>query len=161
MTISRPTAWNAWSKAAAAWCALFAAVHLYWAVGGSTGLASAAGRDLADRRPGAFVAFGLFGVAAVLLAGVAVIVLASSDVGSAGFQRVARVVMAPIGAGLVLHAVLVEATLATAPSVRASVGPLETKWSLILWNPWFLVGGSLFLAAANHLRHLRQTRRSQ
>lgn len=125
------------------------------------GLASSAGRDLADRRPSAFVAFGLFGVAAVLVAGVALIVLASGDVGSDRIQRVARILMALIGAGLTLRAVPVETTLATAHSVRASVGPLETKWSLILWNPWFLLGGVPFLAAANHLRHLRQTRRSQ
>lgn len=112
-----------WSFAAAIRCARFAALHLFWAAGGNTGLASSAGRDLADRRPGAFVAFGLVGVAAVLLAGVALIVLASSDLGSDRIRRVARVVMMLIGVALLLRALVVEIALATAPSLRASVGP--------------------------------------
>jgi len=38
---------------AVAWCCVFAAAHLFWAVGGSAGLASPAGADLAARRPAA------------------------------------------------------------------------------------------------------------
>jgi hypothetical protein len=33
-------------------------------------------------------------------------------------------------------------------SARPSV--LETHWSLILWNPWFVIGGILLIVAAVH-----------
>jgi len=62
---------------AAAWCAVFAAVHLFWAVGGTAGLASSAGQGLAERRPADFVVFGLFGVAALLLAGIVLVIMAN------------------------------------------------------------------------------------
>ena len=46
------------------------------------------------------------------------------------------------GAALLLRGVLMEIVLASgAGGIAASVGPLETHWSLILWNPWFAVGG--------------------
>jgi hypothetical protein len=32
--------------------------------------------------------------------------------------------------------------------VRAQVGTLESHWSQVLWNPWFTLGGLLFLASA-------------
>jgi len=42
-----------------------------------------------------------------------------------------------------------EVLLATnTAGLRADVGPLETRWSLILWNPWFALGGALFIATA-------------
>jgi hypothetical protein len=66
---------------AAAWCAIFAAVHLFWAVGGTAGLASSAGQ-LAERRPAGFVVFGLFGVGALLLVGIALVMVASGGITS-------------------------------------------------------------------------------
>lgn len=74
-------------RAAALWCIAFAALHLFWAFGGSAGLASSAGRDLANRRPTNFVVLGLYGVALVLLCGVALIRVASSAHASHGAQQ--------------------------------------------------------------------------
>ncbi len=35
-----------------------------------------------------------------------------------------------------------------AGGVRDSVGATESRWSLVLWNPWFVVGGVLFVGVA-------------
>lgn len=57
--------------------------------------------------------------------------------------------LAVVGVGLVLRGLALEVLLATnAAGLRANVGLLETHWSLILWNPWFVVGGALFIATA-------------
>ena len=97
-----------WGYAAAGWAALFAAVHLYWALGGATGLAESAGQDLAEDRPAWFVALGLYGVA------VAVHVLLLSDAGYGG----------------------------------GAISAARRTWTLVVWDPWFLVGGVLFGTAA-------------
>jgi hypothetical protein len=47
-------------------------------------------------------------------------------------------------------ALLLELVLLTrAGGLAYSVGPLETRWNLILWNPWFALGG-LALIIATH-----------
>jgi hypothetical protein len=43
--------------------------------------------------------------------------------------------------------------------IRAAVGPLETRWSLILWNPWFVLGAALFIGTATQLLHRARTLR--
>lgn len=48
-----------WGVLAAGWAAAFAVLHVYWALGGSAGLAGSAGEQLATERPGWFVAVGL------------------------------------------------------------------------------------------------------
>lgn len=143
---------------AMAWCAVFAAVHLFWAAGGGTaGLASSAGQELAERRPAGFVVFGLFGVAALLLIGIALVMVASGGIGSERLSRVAAVVLAVVGVALVIRGVALEVLLATdAGSLRATVGPLESRWSLALWNPWFTIGGLLFLWTAICVRRVRR-----
>jgi len=70
--------WSFAATVAAMWCGLFACLHLFWALGGSIGLASSAGPDLAERRPTSFIIFGLFGTALLLLIGIAVIAVACS-----------------------------------------------------------------------------------
>jgi Protein of unknown function (DUF3995) len=134
------------------WCAAFAAVHLFWAVGGSVGLASSAGHDLAARRPTTFVAFGLYGVALML-------VLAATFLGVANRVRLGRYrgvvvgLVGLVGVVLLLRGVVLEVLLAAdVAGLRTQVGPLEAHWSQMLWNPWFAVGGALFIAAALRLR---------
>ncbi|WP_433207656.1 DUF3995 domain-containing protein [Nocardia sp. CA-107356] len=138
--------------AAVIWSCVFAAVHLFWALGGSVGLASSAGSDLAARRPPMFVAAGLWGVAVALLAGAVFVGVAAAM----NMPRRWRWVMAwMIGlAGLLLLArgVLVEVALAAdAGGVRREVGPHQTRWSLMLWNPWFVIGGVLFMGAGRDI----------
>lgn len=102
-----------WAAPAAAWwCIAFAGLHLYWALGGSTGLASSAGQDLASRRPATFVVFGLYGVALTLLAGAALIVLVSIP-GPMHRRSAPTALVGVIGIGLLMRGVALEILLAT------------------------------------------------
>lgn len=141
--------WSVPAIGAAAWCALFAAAHLFWAAGGSAGLASSAGRDLAVRRPTTFVVFGLFGVAGLLLVGIVLIMATTGHIRARRLSGAAGVLVAVIGAVLIVRGVALEILLATnSGGLRATVGPLESRWSLAVWNPWFTLGGALFVWTA-------------
>lgn len=127
---------------------LFTAVHLYWALGGQHGLASSAGAQLAAQRPLWFVAVGLWGVAVALLTG------AGFSIGLTRWRcrgRMRRVIAALgwLGGGLLLvRGLLLEVVLATGSGgVPDAVDAAETHWSLVLWNPWFMLGGVLVLIA--------------
>ncbi|GGF35012.1 hypothetical protein GCM10011519_05580 [Marmoricola endophyticus] len=137
---------------AALWCATFAGLHLFWAFGGSAGLASSAGRDLAARRPTWFVVFGLYGVALVLLVGVGLIATASAtQLGR--WRRLVVALLSVVGLLLLLRGVGLELALAAnVGGIRAQVGPTEVHWSQILWNPWFALGGASFIVASLQLR---------
>ncbi len=139
---------------AVAWCTVFAGLHLYWALGGSAGLASSAGPRLAGSRPATFVAFGLYGVALLLLAG-ACLNLAASALPPSRLRSLAIALLAAVGVILVLRGVGLEVILAAdLGGVQAQVGALESRWSQLLWNPWFALGGLLFLTSAAQLyRH--------
>lgn len=140
---------DVWSAAVAAsqtWCALFAGLHLFWALGGTTGLASSAGRDLAEHRPTGFVVFGLYGVAILLIAAIALLSVAAGWGGSQKWSRRAGAVVGLAGVLLFLRGVVLEVLLGLdVGGLRATVGTLQTRWSLALWNPWFALGGALFL----------------
>ena len=138
-----------WGHAAAAWAGLFAALHLFWAAGGALGLAESAGRELAVDRPLWFVAAGLYGVAVALVtaAGLDVLLARSPLTGRAGWS------LPPLGAGVVVLllvlAVGVQALLLTdAGYGGGAVSPAQRWWTLLLWNPWFLLGGLLSGPAA-------------
>lgn len=132
--------------ASATWCALFASLHLFWALGGTTGLASSAGRDLAERRPTGFVVFGLYGVTFLLIAAIALLTVTAGWGRSPTWSRRATAVVGVAGALLLLRGVVLEVLLGLdVGGLRATVGPQETRWSLALWNPWFALGGVLFL----------------
>jgi len=125
------------AAAAAVWCGAFAFLHLFWALGGSIGLASSAGYDLAERRPTSFVIFGLFGlfgVAMCLVVGIGVIAVTQSSRIAERWRHTATVLVAVVGVGLAIRGVSLEVLLAmNVGGLRASVGPLETHWSLVLW----------------------------
>jgi hypothetical protein len=135
------------------WCLVFGVVHVFWALGGDAGLASSAGSRLAAERPAMFVAFGLWGVAGVLACGALLAGYASWFARKLPALRVLKVLALVVGFGLVARGLLVEVALAVnLGGVRQGVGPLETRWSLALWNPWFMIGGWCFLALALALR---------
>jgi uncharacterized protein DUF3995 len=137
-----------WGYLAAAWCLLFAVPHLYWALGGSFALAVAAGADLADERPTWFVVGGLWGVAAALLVGAGFCVGLARWWPAGTLRRLTAALGWAGGALLVLRGLLVEVLLATgAGGVADTVGASQTRWSLLVWNPWFVVGGVLVLLA--------------
>lgn len=157
MTARASPSWSLPAVGAAAWCVVFAAVHLFWALGGTAGLASAAGPDLAAQRPPAFVVFGLFGVAALLLAGAGLVMIAGSVIETARLSRPANLVIGTVGVVLTIRGLALEALLeADVGGLRTSIGPLESEWSLTLWNPWFAIGGSLFLWTALRVRRTRR-----
>lgn len=146
IVVSRPSRDVRHAIVASAWCALFAGLHLFWALGGTTGLASSAGRDLAERRPTGFVVFGLYGVAILLIVAIALLTVTAGYGGSPAWSRRTTAVVGLAGALLLLRGVLLEVLLGLdVGGLRATVGPVETRWSLALWNPWFTLGGALFL----------------
>lgn len=143
----KPKRWYAYG--APAWCAAFAALHVYWALGGNAGLASSAGADLAARRPAPFVLVGLWGTAMLLLLGAGFSVALARGRPRRRLRRLAAVTGWLVGAALLARGVVLEFVLITgAGGIAASVGTDETRWSLLLWNPWFALGGAAFLSTA-------------
>jgi len=109
------------------WCGLFACLHLSWALGGSIGLASSAGPDLAQRRRTSLIIFGLFGTALLLLIGIAVIAVAYSPRAPRRWRHAAVLLLGVVGIGLAIRGAVLEVLLATnAAGLRASMG---------LWRP--------------------------
>lgn len=145
--------WGSW---ACVWCVVFAVLHVYWAVGGTVGLASSAGRELAARRPVAFVLLGLWGTAVLLLVGALLGAELARRRPRRGLRKVLQLAGWSVAAALLLRGVGIELLLVTGVvGVRSSVGSSEAHWSLLLWNPWFIVGGVAFGLAA------RQSQRSE
>lgn len=137
-----------WGYTAAGWSAAFAAVHLFWALGGSVGLAESAGSRLASERPTWFVIGGLYGMAALLAAAAALgVVLAHGKL--PGRLRLLPLLAAIVTAVLLLRAVVVEVLLlADVDYGNGAIGADQRWWTLVLWNPWFLLGGITFGMAA-------------
>ncbi len=137
-----------WGYLAAAWALLFSGLHVYWALGGALGLGSSAGMELARDPPLWFLLFGLWGVALVLLVGAALgLVLARARLsGLPG--RLAAILGCLVGALLLIRGIGVELLLMTdALGVASNVGQDQVHASLVLWNPWFVVGGLVFALA--------------
>ena len=140
-----------WGYAAAGWSLAFAAAHLYWALGGALGLAESAGERLAVERPTWFVLGGLYGVAVVLLGTAALGVLLGRGAPTGQRGRVLCLLTMGVAAVLLLRAVGVELVLLADPDPgygNGAVSPAQRFWTLVLWNPWFLLGGALFGLAA-------------
>jgi hypothetical protein len=139
--------------AAAVWAFLFSVVSFYWAAGGTIGLNTlAAGlRELArTHNPGlaalAWVTGGLKVLAGVLALSLArpwgrVVPRWLLLAGAWG----AGVLLAIYGAANLVEFGLMEGGVIALP---AFVGATALRWYLLLWEPWFLIGGILFLAAA-------------
>lgn len=157
---SPDTRWAAYG--AAGWAFAFAAVSAYWALGGKVGTETIA-MDIA-RIPLAndpMVVWATAGLKA--LAGM----LALTLVRPCGRLLPLRVLIrATWAAGLVLtfygganlvdHGRMV-AGLRDTPEV---LGEQAARWHLLLWDPVWLLGGVLFLAAARYHRHGLQESRT-
>ena len=134
-----------WGWFAAGWAAAFAVLHVFWALGGQAGLASSAGTELATERPGWFVAGGLWGVAVLLLVAAAL----GAALTRAHGRRLLVLGGAAVGLLLLLRGLGIEALLlAGAYDGNAAMSNAQRHWSLVLWNPWFVLGGLAFLLAA-------------
>lgn len=138
----------AWAWLAAAWMAIFAVVHAYWAVGG--GLLLPAGLRVPDR-------FALFVVDLVAIPMCAAgAVLAASFVTTAG-ERIPRRWRlaggwAAAALSLVHSAPAIAVVVARAVGLSSGAWSSELKFSYLVYEPWWFLGGLLFLAATEGLR---------
>jgi hypothetical protein len=143
-----------WAYAATGWSVLFAALHLYWALGGTVGLVESSGSRLAADRPTWFVVVGLYGVALVLLAAAALGVALARGPLTGRARRFLPLLAAGVAAVLLVRSVGVEVLLLTdAGYGQGAISPAQRWWSLALWNPWFLMGAVAFGVAAIATRH--------
>lgn len=130
--------------AASVWAFAFAVVHLYWALGGTTGLPRGMSVGM---NPALFV----IDVLAVPLCLVGAL-LSLSLVRPWGHLFPRRLLLAgawAVCALLVVHSVptLVWGGLVVTGLRDAELSLLE-RWSLFVYEPWFFVGGILYGAAA-------------
>jgi uncharacterized protein DUF3995 len=143
----------AWpGRAACAWAAIFALMSLYWAAGGLVG-GETLGVEidrLAHERGAAFVC-GLWAAVAVkaVAAGLALALVESW--GRRLPRRLLLVIGRVTGAAITLYAAVnfVQHTLMATEAIAtpAALGTQALPWHLALWDPLWLVGGILFLAA--------------
>jgi hypothetical protein len=141
--------------AACAWAWAFAAVSAYWALGGTAGVgtvaADVAAVPLADSP--AFV-WGTAGAKALL--GLLALGLARPR-GRSHPRRVLLAAAWAVGALLALYgaANLVDhgRMVAGFRDTPAFLGERAARWHLLFWDPVWLLGGVLFLAAAWQARH--------
>lgn len=138
---------------AASWALLFAVPSIYWALGGTAGLdlVSTGAKRLAVERQGWFVLLLWVTAAGKVLAGV----LALSLVRSWGrlFPHWLRLVATGgLGAAFLLYGVT--SLVRSVPALTGSV-PLDAtldrtilRWYVFAWQPFWVLGGLTFLAAA-------------
>ncbi|GGX20779.1 hypothetical protein GCM10010341_47670 [Streptomyces noursei] len=144
---SRTTA-GVWGRIACVWAIAFAALHFYWALGGSWGLSVSAG-PLAAERPAWFVVAGLWGVGVLCLVGGLLGWLLARPRPGGLVGRLVKALGWCVCAVLLVRGIAVEMLLLLDTAGRAvGVSPEQRLWTLVLWNPWFLVGGLVFGLAA-------------
>ncbi len=120
----------------------------YWALGGSWGLSVSAG-PLAVERPGWFVVVGLWGVGMLCLVGGVLGWLLARPRPRSLAGRAVKALGWCVCAVLLVRGIAVELLLLTATAGQETgVSPEQRLWTLVLWNPWFLVGGLVFGMAA-------------
>lgn len=140
--------------AAAVWSFLFAAVSFYWAMGGTVGVETlgSAFSDPAVTNDPLFVAFVWITGILKVLAGV--FALAVVQPWGRNIPRwilhtaiwAIGVLLTVYGAALLIqHGLMVMGVI----EIPTSIGSIAAaRWHLFLWDPYWLLGGILFLAAA-------------
>jgi hypothetical protein len=134
--------------AAALWALLFAATSAYWAAGGTAGratVATALAERAAERDPGLVATLWATAALKAALAGLALSLTRPRG-------RILRFAGWTTGTALTLYGAvgLGEFGLMAVGvlEVQADVGHAAVTWYLLLWEPIWLLGGLLFLAAA-------------
>ncbi len=144
---------------AAAWAFAFAALSFYWAAGGDLGMTilSREIRENAQERDPAFVALVWVTGGLKVLAGLLALALARPDRWRLP-RRLLLVAGWGTGALFVLYGGLGVVTgVLSELGVTTPNDPEALRWYLFLWDPVWLLGGALFVAAA--CRYTRATRR--
>jgi hypothetical protein len=151
VTAQRPP--RVWAgRAACAWAAIFALMSLYWAAGGQVG-GKTIGVEiyrLGRERDPSLVA--QLWTAFALKALIAMLALALVQAWGRRLPRRLLLVLAgATGAGITLYGgggLVDHALMATgAISTPEALGTYAVPWHLALWDPFWLAGGLLFLAA--------------
>lgn len=141
--------------AAAAWGLLFAAASFYWAAGGRFGLDTLPS-EISERRDFWFVLFGLWGAGAAKLCAGALGLALTRSAGHRLRYRPLLVLGGLAGIALSLYGglnLLVRALMAVGlMHTPASMHSAVATWHLVLWDPWWMVGGLLLLAATGGFR---------
>ncbi|MQA75889.1 MAG: DUF3995 domain-containing protein [Solirubrobacterales bacterium] len=141
---------RAFGYAACAWAAVFAAISFYWGLGGTFAL-DTLGLDLERRaREGEAVSLGIG--PGVLKLALAALALALAHPPRSPSRRVVSWVALAAGVGMSLYGLLMtgeKLLMKVGPiDVPASLGSERVGWYLFLWDPFWLLGGVLFIAAA-------------
>jgi len=141
--------------AACAWSVLFAVVSFYWAAGGTGGAHTIAAKPEKLASP---AALWLIGVAKLLPVVLALALARPWRRPLPGRLLWAAAWVSGVllllygGANLVDHALMVAGVIAT-PEI---LGATAARWHLFLWDPWWVLGGVLFIAAARRSARHRE-----
>ena len=148
-TLREATHSTRWGYLAAAWALVFAALHFYWALGGEAGLASSAGSELAATRPLWFVLAGLWGVGSLLVAGACLAIMMTRRHALRSLRWLVVVAGWAVSLLLLLRGVGLEVLLlGRFYDGNTALTPSQVHVSLVLWNPWFILGGLAFAMAS-------------
>jgi Protein of unknown function (DUF3995) len=144
---------NRAAYAAAAWSILFAAMSAFWALGGTLGLDTLGNeieRDARAREPDVIA---LVWVTALLkVVGAALAIALVRPWGRVLPRRPLVIATWIVGLGVLAYALasfaqhgLMKADVVDTP---VALGSSAVGWHLALWDPFWLLGGLLFIAAA-------------
>jgi hypothetical protein len=140
--------WAEWAAyAACGWAFLFAALSFFWAAGGRTGLhpleQQAASNNLA------WIAINLGAGVLKALAGLIAVAIVRSW-GPRSYRKFLVAVAWVLGVGMSLYGGL--GLISDVLHVTGVINdPASWKWFflyLVLWDPWWVLGGALFVATA-------------
>ena len=136
--------------AAAAWALAFAAMSFYWALGGRASIGTQAVGIQEQIDEPAFVAV-LWATGALKVVAGAIALALVRPWGARLPRRLLLAAAWATAALLLLYGGLglIQAVLweTGAQDVPASVGPRAARWKLVFWDPFWLLGGVLFLVA--------------
>lgn len=154
MTLSATVGRQRWAcYAASGWAFLFAAMSFYWALGGTRGAATLgiwAEQSARNRDPELVFTLWVTGLLKALLGLLPLSVLQGWFLYIS--QRLLRLAMGWIGALIVLYYLASSMQqllmLGGILPVSKSLGQTGLVWHLTFWNPWWILGGILFILAA-------------
>jgi len=143
-----------------AWCMIFAAISVYWLLGGTVGLHTLADtiQASAEANDRSFVLTTWVTVVLKVLGGLLAMAMILPW-GRRGPRRLLRILLAGAGVLLTLYGVagFVEKALMVSGviDIPEGMGAGPARWYLVLWEPWWILGGVLFLFTARAMRPLK------
>ncbi len=157
-SVSRSPTGRRAAYAACAWAVVFGAISFYWAAGGRVGADTISAE--VTRLPGIVLVLWIVGFAKVVAALLALALV--RDWGRAIPRRLLLISAWATGAGLILYGavpIAVRGLMAIGViDTPASMHGTLARWHLLLWDPWWLLGGLLFATAAWHYGRARNPR---